>query len=179
MTITSVHVHLLLNHLPIIGTIAGVLLRFASMIRCSDELRRVSLAMFVIVAGLTIPVYLTGEGAERAVSGLPAVTEALIEAHQDAALVSFIASGVLGVVALAGSWRYQRSAAPPRTLMNVVLLWAVVVSGLMVWTGGLGGQIRHSGDPTGEYSDAGKRQLRVAGMNGMARDTKEPRQPCR
>lgn len=144
MTITSVHLHLLLNHLPIIGTIVGLLLLLAGMVRRSDELRRVSLATFVVVAVLTIPVYLTGEGAEEAVEGLPAVTEALIEEHQDAALVSFIASGVLGVVALAGLWRHRSGALLPRTLTNVVLLLALGVSGSMVWTGALGGQIRHS-----------------------------------
>lgn len=144
MTITSVHIHLLLNHLPIIGTFVGILLLLSAIVRHSEELRRVSLATFVIVAVLTIPVYLTGEGAEEAVEGLPAVTEALIEEHQDAALVSFIASGVLGVIALAGLWRYRPGAQVPRPLVNGVLLLAIVVGGLMVWTGGLGGQIRHS-----------------------------------
>lgn len=144
MTITSVHIHLLMNHLPIIGTIVGVLLLLAGLVRRSDELHRVSLATFVLVAIVTIPVYLTGEGAEEAVSDLPGVTKTLIEGHQDAALISFIASGVLGVVALAGLSRSRRSAALPRTLIKVVLLVGVGVSGLMVWTGGLGGQIRHS-----------------------------------
>jgi len=143
MTITSVHIHLLLNHLPIIGTIAGLLLLLGGLVRRSDEVRRAGLVTFVLVALLTVPVYVTGEGAEEAVEGLPGVTEPLIEEHQDAALVAFSASGVLGVLALVALWRY-RAGALPTTVVNVVLGLALAVSALMVWTGGLGGQIRHT-----------------------------------
>lgn len=144
MTITSAHIHLLLNHLPIIGTIGGLLLLLGGVVRRSDDVRRAGLLTFVLVALLTIPVYLTGEGAEEAVDGLPGVTEALIEEHQDAALAAFVASGVLGVLALVALWRYRAGAPLPAPVVNVVLALALAVSALMVWTGGLGGQIRHT-----------------------------------
>lgn len=150
MTVTSVHIHLLLNHLPIIGTITGLLLLLGGLVRRSDDVRRAGLVTFVLVALLTVPVYLTGEGAEKAVEGLPGVTEPLIEAHQDAALVAFSASGVLGVLALLALWRSRAGAPLPTTLVNVVLALAVAVSALMVWTGGLGGQIRHTEIRSGE-----------------------------
>jgi len=42
------HVHLLLNHLPVVGTFFGVLLLLLALLRKSEELKRVSLGVFVL-----------------------------------------------------------------------------------------------------------------------------------
>ena len=40
------HVHLMLSHLPVVGTIFGVLLLLLALLRKSEELKRVSLGVF-------------------------------------------------------------------------------------------------------------------------------------
>jgi asparagine N-glycosylation enzyme membrane subunit Stt3 len=55
------HIHLSLNHLPVVGTFFGVLLLLLALLRKSEELKRVSLGVFVLTALLALPVYFTGE----------------------------------------------------------------------------------------------------------------------
>lgn len=144
MNLNAAHIHLLLNHLPIIGTLVGLLLLAGAFFRRSDELKRVSFIAFVITALITIPVYLTGEPAANIVEKLPDVTEALVDTHKDAATTSFVAVGILGVVALWGLWRYRRADLIPQRFVILLLAMSVVVTGLMMWTGFLGGQVRHT-----------------------------------
>jgi hypothetical protein len=94
------HVHLLLGHLPVIGTIFGVLLLLLALLRKSEELKRVSLGVFVFTALIVLPVYFTGEPAEEVVEHLPGVAEPLIERHENAALFALLIAGVTGIAAL-------------------------------------------------------------------------------
>jgi uncharacterized membrane protein len=140
----SAHYHLVLNHLPILGTVFGLLLLLTARVRRNQELLHLCLAIFAIVAVLTIPTYLTGEAAEGVVDGLPGVSERIVEKHQDAALASSIAVWLLGVLSAYGLWRSRRVPAVAPWLVNICLLLGLLGSGLMLWTGALGGQIRHT-----------------------------------
>ncbi len=96
------HLHLLLNHVPVIGTLLGLLLLLVAFGRKNEELKKVTLGLFVLIALVTVPVYLTGEPAEEMVENIPGVSEAMIERHENAALFSLIAVEVGGIIALAG-----------------------------------------------------------------------------
>ena len=67
------HLHLLLNHVPVLGTAFGLGLLVFGMGRKSQELKKTALGVFVIVALLAVPAYLTGEPAEDGVQGLPGI----------------------------------------------------------------------------------------------------------
>ncbi|HSQ05685.1 MAG TPA: hypothetical protein VLN59_16725, partial [Burkholderiales bacterium] len=84
------HVHLLLNHVPTIGTILGLGLLLLSFIRRSEHLRKVSFELMFIIALATLPVYLSGNAAAEALKGAAGVSTTAIAAHNDAALESFI-----------------------------------------------------------------------------------------
>lgn len=141
---TTVHLHLLLNHVPII--VSGLALLFLALAawRRHDYLARTGLALLVGAAISGLPTYLTGEGAEEAVDGLPGVTEILIEQHKDMALIAAIVLGVPGTLAALSLWRYGLPAAIPRRVVGVALTGAVVANALMAYTGLLGGRIRHT-----------------------------------
>jgi uncharacterized membrane protein len=141
---TIVHLHLLLNHLPIIVPGVALVLVALALRRRDDYLARVAMAILVAGAVTALPSYLTGEGAEHAVRDLPGVTRELIERHSDIALVAAIVLGVLGAFALWALWRYRRPAQLPRTVVGLTLAGTVVASALMAYTGLLGGQIRHT-----------------------------------
>jgi len=141
---STVHLHLLLNHLPIIVPgVALVLLLIASW-RRDDYLARVGLAVLVGGAITALPSYLTGDGAEDAVRDLPGVSRDIIERHSDIALIASIALGVLGTFALWALWRYRRPAALSRGVVLATLAGTLVASGLMAYAGLLGGQVRHT-----------------------------------
>ncbi len=140
----SAHVHLLLNHLPVIGTLIGLLLLMVAMLRGGEELKKVSLAVFVASAALAIPTYLTGESAEELVEDLAGVSESIIKRHEDAALIALIGVELLGLVALGALALFHRSGRAARMLTNTALALAVVTAGLMARTANIGGQIRHT-----------------------------------
>lgn len=138
------HIHLLLNHLPVVGTIFGVLLLLLALVRKSEELKRVGLGVLVLAALIALPVYFTGEPAEKVVEHLPGVAEPMIERHENAALFALLMAGGAGVVALAGLILFRRAEKLPRWIVAATLVLSLATSGLMGWTANLGGQTRHT-----------------------------------
>jgi hypothetical protein len=61
----------LLNHVPVIVTGLGLLLLLVAFARKSDELKKVTLALFVLIALVTVPVYLTGDSPAEMVENIP------------------------------------------------------------------------------------------------------------
>jgi uncharacterized membrane protein len=139
----AAHLHLILNHIPVLGTAFGLTLLAWALIRRSEELKRVSLGVFIVVALFGIPTYLTGEPAEEAIEHLPGVDEHSIEEHEDAAKFAFAGVLVLGAAALGGLILFRRSRPTPAWVAILVLVLAVLVFAMMVRTANLGGLIRH------------------------------------
>src|SRR5437667_6364014 len=79
------HLHMLLNHFPIIGTIVGVGLFIISLIVNSGDVRRASLIVFVAMALLTIPAFMTGVGAHEKMAQDTSIPNTLILRHEGAA----------------------------------------------------------------------------------------------
>lgn len=139
----ALHIHLLLNHFPVIGTIIGIGLLLIGFTRKSDEIRRVSLGVFFVIALLTIPVYLTGEPAEERVEKSVGVSKSIMEQHEDTALPALIAMELTGFVALIGLVLLFRKSNLARWNVVAVLVLSLITFGLMARTANLGGQIRH------------------------------------
>lgn len=141
---SGVHLHLLLNHAPVIGTIGSLLLLLVALFRRSDDLRRAAFGAFILVALLTIPVYLSGEPAEDAVRGLQDVPRAMVHEHEEAALFGMISaslSGVLALVAFVMDTKRGGMHRPTAIALLIVALWSTSV---LARVGYLGGLIRHS-----------------------------------
>jgi hypothetical protein len=94
------HVHLMLNHFPLVGIGFATLLLIVAMLRKSKELIIVALAFVVLVSLWAIPAYLTGEPAEEVVEELPGISEELIKEHEEKAEIAFIFVEVTGALAL-------------------------------------------------------------------------------
>ncbi len=137
--------HLLLNHFPIIGTIVGLGLFLVSFVGKNDDLRRGSYIVFVAIALISIPTFLSGFGAQLMIKG-PGVSDALLQRHQGAALLSLWFMEATGALALAGLWQSQRISHPARWNVSAVLLFSLLTTGLMARTGSTGGDIRHPED---------------------------------
>lgn len=140
---SPVHLHLMLNHLPLLGTAFTLVLLFVALMKRSVEMKRMSLAFLVAVTLLAVPAYLTGEPAEESVMDLPGVEEPFVEQHEAAAKWAFGAQIALGVVALAGLIVTRKSQPLPAWCAGALVVLSLGVCGLMARAANLGGQIRH------------------------------------
>jgi hypothetical protein len=138
------HVHLMINHFPVVGVLGGILLLGYALARKSAELRMVSLGVFVLIALITIPVFLTGEGAEGVVKKIPGVTETYIGRHEELAELSLVLMEILGGLALTGLIWLKRKGTIPLFIMILVLVISLITAAVVGFTANLGGQIRHT-----------------------------------
>jgi hypothetical protein len=137
------HVHLLLNHIPVIAIPIGLLFLVHSLWKANTSAVRFSY-LFLFLSSLTvIAVYLTGEPAEKMIEHLPAVTEAVISPHEDAALIAVITTllmGCLSFVALI----LRGDEAKNKYIRNVVIVAALASTATLSYTALLGGKVRHT-----------------------------------
>lgn len=140
----AAYVHLALNHFPLLGIGFGLLLLVAGMVQRSDVLKKAALVTLAVAGLAAGPVYLSGEPAEGVVEDLAGVSERAIESHEESALASLVAAGLLGVVALAAWWVLRRGGVAARLLVNGALALGVVTALLLARTAQYGGRIRHT-----------------------------------
>lgn len=154
---SGAHLHLVLNHLPILGTVFGLAILAWGTVRRQAEVQRVALGLFVFAGAAAGAAYWTGESAEEMVEGRPGVSHAMIEAHEEVALYALIAAIVLGVAALGVLW-IARNGTLPMGLSGAVVAAALVAVGVMAYTANQGGKISHpelrSDAPPAEQVDA-------------------------
>ncbi|MBI4887404.1 MAG: hypothetical protein HY824_09940 [Acidobacteria bacterium] len=141
--LTIPHIHLLLNHVPTVGTVIGVGLLLMALVRRNDHLVHSSLEVLFGVALLTLPVYLTGVAAEEAIEKLDGVSRAAITTHETAALLGFIWMEITGLAAWLGLWQSRRQSRASRTTVASVLVLSVITLAIMARAATIGGEIRH------------------------------------
>jgi putative copper export protein len=135
--------HLMLNHLPVMGALFSLLLLGWSLIRRSAEVQKLALAVALLAGLSSVPAYLTGEPAEEVIEHTAGVDEAYIEGHESMgkfALWCGVALGVAAGAALAAGVKNPRWLSAGTA---ITLLASVLVFGVMGYTAHLGGQIRH------------------------------------
>lgn len=141
---SQVHLHLLVTHLPIFGSILGALVLGYGLWTKSNQTKNAAYLLFIISAIGASIAYLTGEGAEDVVEKIQGVSENRIELHEDTAmyaLISLIALGAMSVIAFVAN-RFKNSLI--RTTSIIILILSLISFGLAARTGYLGGQIRHT-----------------------------------
>ncbi len=138
------HIHLVITHLPIFGSILGGFVLAYGLWTKSNETKIASYGLFIISSIGAGIAYLTGEAAEESIEHLPEIFEATIERHEDFAIYALISLIILGVASILGIFLTLKKLPATRTLAFVIFLISLVSFGLVTRTGYLGGQIRHS-----------------------------------
>jgi hypothetical protein len=151
---SGVHIHLLLNHIPVIGGMFVLALLALALVRRSSELAKIALGFFAVLGAVAVVVFLTGEPAEELVEGLPGVSEGIMERHEELALIATVAMAALGSLSLAALAAFRRRLLP-RWVGAAGFALALGVGGLMGYTANLGGQIRHTEIRAGTTVDGG------------------------
>ncbi|MFZ1371675.1 MAG: DUF2231 domain-containing protein [Ferruginibacter sp.] len=141
---SQAHLHLLITHLPIFGSILGTFVLAYALWSKSNHTKIAAYLLFIIAAFGAGIAYLTGEGAEEAVEDLPGVTENIIKQHEDFAMYALVALIILGIVSLMAILVIYKKNTYTRTAAIVTLFISLISFSLVARTGYLGGQIRHT-----------------------------------
>ncbi len=138
-----VHLHLLLNHFPTVGMIAGLGVLLLALAKKSEDLRRGGLAVLFVIALVSLPTYMTGYSAQKAVKGMPGIPQGGIDFHQRSALLALIVMEATGVAAWYGLWYSRRRTSSGARNTAAVLLLSALTIGMMSSVANAGGEIRH------------------------------------
>jgi hypothetical protein len=140
----SAHWHLVLNHIPVLGTLFGFLTFAYGWWIDSRDVLRVALALLFVAGLIAVPVYYTGHNAEEMVEELSGISEQAIEHHEEAAETTYYLMIALGIVALAGLIQTVRTPSLSKWWLLAIGLLAIVSLGSLIKTANDGGKIRHS-----------------------------------
>lgn len=146
---TPAHLHLAINHVPIIGlAVAAVPLLMGILFKSRGALASGLLAV-ILCAGTMPAIMETGEAAQESFvdgsiePGMDAAGKAAFREHSGRARFTapvVYAAGLLAIIALAALIKFPREAGIVSWAVFIGMLLSVVLS---VWTAEAGGRIRH------------------------------------
>lgn len=141
---TQTHIHLLINHLPIIGSLLGALVLIHGIGTRSEQTKIAAYYIFILSAiGATIA-YFTGEAAEESVENIQGVLETSIEQHEDIAIFALISLSLLGLISIIGTYAIYAKMFWSNAFAYLILALSILSFAIAARTGYLGGQIRHT-----------------------------------
>jgi hypothetical protein len=137
------HLHLALNHVPVLGTpfLLGFLLW--SWVRRQALTLRFCLWLFVALAVASIAIKFTGDFAAEKTVVLPDFDNALIDRHEESADQATAGVFFMGIAAAVALLFSRKGRPPPAWSLGLLSGLALVTFGLMARTANLGGHIRH------------------------------------
>jgi uncharacterized membrane protein len=138
------HWHLVVNHLPIIFPLVGVIVLVTGLISKSEAVKRTAFMIFIFGALASIAAMTTGEGAEEVVEKINGVTENYIKSHEERAETFALLSYILGGISLFGLWASFKQKTFSNIVAIAILVFAFVVLYFGKQTGTTGGEIRHT-----------------------------------
>jgi uncharacterized membrane protein len=140
----QVHIHLLITHLPIFGSILGGLVLAHGIWSISDQTKIAAYNVLIISSIGAAIAYLTGEGAEEAIEDIQGVAKNMIDQHEDFAMFALVGLIAVGVISIVGLLLIIKKSSFANTIAILTLVVSLISFGLVARTGYLGGQIRHT-----------------------------------
>jgi len=138
------HLHLVVNHFPIIGTILGLGILLAGIILKNNTVKNTAYCLFIVAAIFAAFSMGTGEGAEEMVEDMPSVGKQIIHEHEEMAEKLAIVLYFLGVISFVGLVSNFKNWAKANLVSYLALTVACVGVFLGQQTGTTGGEIRHT-----------------------------------
>ncbi|CAM3598807.1 hypothetical protein FSS13T_17220 [Flavobacterium saliperosum S13] len=138
------HLHLLVNHFPILGTIFGLGILIVGLLLKNKSMQHTAYVLFAIAAIFGLLSMNTGEGAEELVEDLPNVGKEIIHEHEEIAEKFVILLYLTGAVALLSLLMSVKNHAKAKFFAYATLLLAIGTAVLSKNVGTSGGEIRHT-----------------------------------
>jgi hypothetical protein len=136
------HLHLLLNHFPIVGLIIAIAAFVYAMIRRNKEVFMFSLIAMVVLSLLAIPLHETGEASEDKVENSAGVNHDAIEEHEEASEYATPLMYALGGLSLIAVFILKSRGSLKGWMQGILLVFYLFTLSVMIRTGYLGGLIR-------------------------------------
>src|SRR6185436_10272351 len=145
------HLHLLLTHVPTVGFGIGIALFILALITRSNDLKQGSLVIFVVIALITIPTYVTGNAAQIKLLDLGAigdadsarVTQSLVQTHEGAAFLALTLMELTGALAWLALWQFRRTSLLSSGMAGTLLMLSLITIGVTALAANVGGHISH------------------------------------
>src|SRR4051812_20906574 len=118
----AAHIHLIINHVPVLSMAFGFTMLLAGRLRKSNELLASGFFILILTAVSALAVYLTGEPAEHFIEKFPGVSKALIEEHESAADFALAAAGISGAFSVLGFIFLKKTKIVPGWIVTVSLV---------------------------------------------------------
>ena len=138
------HLHMVVNHFPIIGTILGLGILIGGLIFKNNSIKNTAYCLFIVAALFSFASMNTGEGAEEIAEKLPDVTDQIIHEHEEAAEKLALVLYFLGAISIVGLYLNVKKNAKANLVSFLALTVAAVGVFLAQQTGTTGGEIRHT-----------------------------------
>jgi uncharacterized membrane protein len=138
------HIHLLLNHIPVLLPLFAVPVLLWGIIKKQDSFIRLAYIAFIVAAIVTAPVFHSGEEAEDVIEEIAPDSKPFIHDHEDAAEWARISVILTGLFSIGGLFWSMKKKSNPTWLVYSVLVLSLATSGTMAWTALTGGEIRHT-----------------------------------
>ncbi|TDE27464.1 MULTISPECIES: hypothetical protein [Flavobacterium] len=138
------HLHIIVNHFPIIGTIFGIGILITGVFLNNNSVKNTSYVLFIVAAIFGALSMGTGEGAEEMVEDFPNIGKAIIHEHEELAekfaLVLYV-TGVFALISFVASMKKFRLA---KIFSFITLVLALLAGIISINVGTSGGEIRHT-----------------------------------
>src|SRR5262245_743887 len=137
------HVHIVLNHVPSLGSIAGLLLLAAGIYKKDEALKQFAYGVLVLITMAVLPTYITGAEAQRLVAKNPSYSAGTIQLHQNAAMVTLLTMTAAGLFAWFGMWEDRRRGRSGSVTTMATLISTMAAVAFILVTASIGGKISH------------------------------------
>jgi uncharacterized membrane protein len=137
------YLHLLSNHVPILGSLFGVLLLVVALVKPNLN-TTLSAYLILILGGIGgFVAYFTGEPTEESIEHVAGISHKLIHVHEEMAENALIFVFLLTAAAVVGLWAERAQWNSAKKIERFTLVVGIIAFILFAFTGYLGGHIRH------------------------------------
>ncbi len=138
------HVHLVVNHFPIMGTIFGLGILIAGIVLQNKSVQNTAYVLFVIAAVFGFFSMYTGEGAEEMVEDFPEIGKAIIHRHEEMAEKLAIVLYALAITSLFGFYSNLKNKPRAKLVSYIAIGIALIAVFFAQQTATTGGEVRHT-----------------------------------
>jgi uncharacterized membrane protein len=137
------HLHILVSVFPSFGLVFVLGFYIAGFRTGNDGIRRTCLLLFGLLALLSVPIYLSGDGSMAVLSKTPRISKEMMNTHYGWGMAALLVLVMTGVVAWVELWRSYRAGRASSDPLHLVSGLAIVALGLTVAASEFGWEINH------------------------------------
>jgi hypothetical protein len=140
---SAVHFHLIITHVPLLGTLIAAFLLTAGQLGEHSFTRKSAYVLFIICGLSAFMSSASGEQAEILLQSHPRFEKAAIEAHKKLAGTAFVFSAVLGLCSMVGIWIESKEKPIRKFFGWVCVFYSIINFSLFSYVAYHGGHIAH------------------------------------